>query len=140
MKRIPVKKLKLNPGHWWFEINGTESYGWYPVSTLPWKCFLSTSWSSDGELNGVTNHPGGTATTDPHQGVAADVTFSPMTQDGDCRTDEEIQQCLRDYVNSYSSVASGKWRWPGSCNCHNMQLDAMKNCNLTGPPGDPVWG
>jgi hypothetical protein len=138
MKRIPVMSGHF-PGHWWFEINGDESYGWYPVSKLPVTCALSGSWASAGELNGVTYH-GGTATRDPHHGSEADVTFSPMTQDGDCRSDEEIQQCLRDYVSSYSPVADASWRWPGRCNCHDLQLDAMQNCNLTGPPGDRVWG
>jgi hypothetical protein len=137
MKRIPVISKHL-PGHWWFEINGAESYGWYPVSTLP----VALLFGVPGELNGQTNHPGGTATRDPHHGDSAPVMFSPMTQDGDCRSDEQIQDCLRSFAQSYG-VSHWDWRWPGAPNCHTLQMDAMNACNLSQPGGDTgsqVWG
>jgi hypothetical protein len=113
-------------GHWWLEIDETESYGWWPAEQVgAW----STVKGVDGELNGQSIF-GGTATTDPHHGDPADETFSPWVEAGDCRTDDEIKQCLRDYAKDYS----GSWAWrPGDFgqNCHSFQTGALEHCSLS---------
>ncbi len=113
-------------GHWWLEINGTESYGWWPKE--PVSGAYDTLAGVDGELNGQSNF-GGTATKDPHHGDTADTTFNPWIEADDARTDTEIHQCLRDFASAYS----GSWAWrPGDYgqNCHSFQKDALNHCSL----------
>ncbi|HVF51077.1 MAG TPA: hypothetical protein VNA19_13365 [Pyrinomonadaceae bacterium] len=114
-------------GHWWMEIDGKESYGWWPKGPVGIK---ETFGGTDGELNGQSNF-GGSATQDPHHGDPADEQFNPMTSDGDCRTDAEINNCLRSFAKSYS----GEWRWTfgRGQNCHTFQESAMEHCKLKKP-------
>lgn len=114
-------------GHWWFEIDGKESYGWWPKAGVGLK---ETFGGTDGELNGQSNF-GGTSTTDPHHGDSAGEQFHPTVKADDPRTDEQIKQCLRNFANSYS----GGWRWTFGAgqNCHTFQEAAMEHCGLSMP-------
>jgi hypothetical protein len=116
-------------GHWWFEIgNGAESYGWWPKEPVG---IRGTLGGVEGELNGQSRF-GGTPTLDPHHGESdADETFHPVVDAGDSRTDEEIEDCLRNFANAYS----GSWRWTFGAgqNCHTFQRAAMKHCKLRKP-------
>gem|GEM_PF-2633134 len=130
---ITIKRKNIHPqaddkyGHWWFEIDGKESYGWWPKKAVG---LSETLGGTDGELNGQTTF-GGPSTQDPHQGDSADEEFNPMTSNGDCRTDGEIKDCLRSFANTYS----GEWRWTVGWgqNSHTFQDAAMKHCRIFKP-------
>lgn len=64
-------------GHWWLELDGEESYGWWPDRCpLRFKdLFVGTQ---TGRLNGVGGScRGGSPTTDPNHGEPADHEFHP---------------------------------------------------------------
>ncbi len=110
-------------GHWWFEIDGKESYGWWPKKPVSIK---ATVIGVEGNLNGAFSF-NGTATKDPHHGDSADEEFYPRVAISDSRTEAEIKDCLRQFANSYS----GNWSWPLGQNCHSFQEAALRHCKLT---------
>ncbi|HEC83678.1 MAG: hypothetical protein DRR16_19025 [Candidatus Parabeggiatoa sp. nov. 3] len=114
-------------GHWWLEIDNSESYGWWPKNQVG---LGETLGGTDGELNGQTLY-GGTSTTDPHHGDPANTDFNPTIDPDDTRTVDEIKNCLRQFANSYS----GEWRWTVGAgqNCHTFQKSAMQHCGLNEP-------
>jgi hypothetical protein len=115
-------------GHWWTELNGNESYGWwpkYPLGPLPgsaWKTLTGV----EGELNGQTTH-GGTPTLDPHHGDPADEVFHPTIIDPSKPETTAIDEC-RSFATSYS----GEWRWTlgWGQNCHTFQEQMMEKVGL----------
>lgn len=111
-------------GHWWTEMDGSESYGWWPKNHVG---FIDTLVGVEGELNGVTTF-GGTATTDPHHGDAGEEEFHPVLTDGS-KTDPTVRAELRRYATSYS----GEWRWTFGWgqNCHTFQEGLMASIGLT---------
>lgn len=135
-----------NYGHWWTEIDGVESYGWWPKNRV--SGIGETVSGVEGELNGQTSFPGGTSSLDPHHGRSADISYIPKidtpwyktitdklgittkttkTCDEQCK---EAADCFRNFANTYS----GDWAWrPGDFgqNCHSFQKEGMKKCNLT---------
>jgi hypothetical protein len=133
IKAITVKRCHINLqardayGHWWFEIEGIESYGWYPKYK---PTLLETFIGVEGELNGITTF-NGQPTEDPHQGDPADEVFHPVVDSGDVRTEGEIMDCLRRFATTYS----GKWQWFFGLgqNCHTFQEAAMKHCKMRAP-------
>lgn len=102
-------------GHWWTEINGNESYAWWPKSEgSVWDALFGT----EGELNAVS-HPsmGGTPTRDPYHGQAAEESFHPKCTDP-AMDDSAIHSKMRTYAQGYS----GSWRWTlGGTDCHVFQ-------------------
>jgi hypothetical protein len=114
-------------GHWWFELDGSESYGWWPKYHVGLR---DTFFGTEGELNGQTTY-GGTPTRDPHQGDSAEEEFHPVVSRSDGRSDAEIKQCLRSFARAYS----GEWRWTFGAgqNCHTFQEAAMNHCHLCKP-------
>ncbi|MEQ9356498.1 eCIS core domain-containing protein [Coleofasciculus chthonoplastes] len=113
-------------GHWWTEVDGSESYGWwpkYPVSGL-WETLTGV----DGELNGITSF-GGMATTDPHHGDSASDTFHPKLINS--KTDTQVKAEIRSFASSYS----GEWRWTFGWgqNCHTFQKSLMSTVGLVEP-------
>ncbi|MEO7517378.1 MAG: hypothetical protein ABIY58_01330 [Acidimicrobiales bacterium] len=79
MTRVVVKRN--NPwlidvyGHWWVEIDGVESYGWWPATrpvSIP-KALRGVA----GALNGVGGAGGPSPTVDPRHGDPADHAFHP---------------------------------------------------------------
>jgi RHS repeat-associated protein len=108
-------------GHWWIEIDGKESYGWWPKEPVDLK---GTLLGVDGELNGQTNF-GGTATLDPHHGdrsSGVNVFDVYSTQPRDT-----VIQSIRSFSNSYS----GSWSWPIGQNCHSFQDALLDNHGMT---------
>ena len=108
-------------GHWWIEIDGKESYGWWPKAPVDLK---GTLLGVDGELNGQTNF-GGTATLDPHHGdrsSGVNVFDVYSTQPRDT-----VIQSIRSFSNSYS----GNWSWPIGQNCHSFQDALLDNHGMT---------
>jgi hypothetical protein len=129
-------------GHWWAELDGTESYGWWPKNPVPglWETLVGV----EGELNGQTSF-GGTPTRDPHHGDKAEDTFHPWRAgDGwfggrklkygakkgtscSCVSEGEIKDCIKAFVADFAA-SNTSWRYPFSPNCHSFQEDMMKAC------------
>src|SRR6266849_4709214 len=65
VKRIDPR-LPNTWGHWWIELDGQESYGWWPTPCpMGWRGALS---GSRGCLNGMDGTGGGSATRDAYHG------------------------------------------------------------------------
>ncbi|WP_445357761.1 toxin TcdB middle/N-terminal domain-containing protein [Microbulbifer sp. ANSA002] len=107
-------------GHWWIEIDGQESYGWWPKNPVNLK---GTLLGIDGELNGQTSF-GGTATKDPHHGDRSsgvnifDV-YSMQSKD-------VVIKSIRSFANDYN----GSWSWPIGQNCHSFQDDLLDKYDM----------
>jgi hypothetical protein len=112
-------------GHWWTEINNSESYGWWPKYPVG---LWGTLTGVEGELNGITSF-GGTATTDPHHGDSAEDTFHPELTNS--KTDTQVKEEIRNFASSYS----GEWRWTFGWgqNCHTFQRSMMDMVGLVEP-------
>ncbi len=113
-------------GHWWTEIDGKESYGWWPKYQVGFK---GTMLGVEGELNGMTSF-GGTRTQDPHHGDSAPDTFHPVLKDP-TKTNAQVEAEIRTFASSYS----GEWRWTFGFgqNCHTFQESLMDNVGLEEP-------
>jgi RHS repeat-associated protein len=124
---IKVLRKDIDPfgedkyGHWWVEIDGNESYGWWPKEPVDLK---GTLLGVEGELNGQT-HFGGSKTRDPHHGdrsagVNVFDVYSSQSKD-------DTVEAIRNFSNSYS----GKWSWPTGQNCHSFQKKMLKDLGLS---------
>jgi hypothetical protein len=113
-------------GHWWTEMDGSESYGWWPKGQVG---LIDTLFGTEGELNGVTNY-GGSPTRDPHHGDGAEDVFHPVLKDGS-KTDSTVRSEVRTFASSYS----GSWRWTFGWgqNCHTFQESLMASIGLKQP-------
>ena len=130
-------------GHWWFEIDGSESYGWWPAEGLN---LAKTLRGVRGDLNGQTLFSG-TPTTDPHHGDPAEENYSAKLNFGgvlgffankeleygsgkgtkcECATCGEVKDCLSDFAKSYS----GQWSHPWGNSCHDFLVEALDACCL----------
>ena len=129
-------------GHWWLDIDGSESYGWWPADPVGLAGTLS---GVPGILNGQ-GFFGGSATQDPHHPDSGDEEFHPKQvgmfgsyilrqklEHGSgkgtlcCKASEaEIKDCIRKFAASYS----GNWSYPLGQNCHSFQQDALDACCL----------
>jgi hypothetical protein len=116
-------------GHWWTEIDGSESYGWWPdhcpVTTK--ETFLGTG----GELNGGKGCGRTTPKQDPHHGeVPTDADFNPVLTVP--KADADVRREIHDFVGSYS----GEWRWTFGFgqNCRSFQKSLMTTVGLVEPP------
>lgn len=134
LKRLPIglstAALEVGPGHWWTEIDGSESYGWYPEETPDplWKGFTGVP----GRLNGGIGSDG-TRTQDARHGTRADVMFHPRIVNGDSAA--AIKSCIRSFARGFS----GTWSWPGGPNCHTFQKSLMEHCGLDEYGSKRVW-
>jgi hypothetical protein len=129
MKRDNVHVSAGAWGHWWTEIDGTESYGWWPK---PKTCKDSAGslWDwlvgTPGELN-VKSCPnlGGSATRDPHHGETAEESFHPVNWNG--MSDDQIKNQIRSFAAGYTGD------WSSSRDCHDFQNELMQNSQLVQP-------
>lgn len=119
-------KQGVEYGHWWIEIEGKESYGWWPSIGVPG---LNALFGVPGQLNGMLHNPG-TPTRDLHHGDPGDEEFHPVVESGDSAA--VIKSCLRTFAQRYS----GRWSWPWGQNCHSFQEEMMEHCHLAEPSGD----
>ena len=117
-------------GHWWVEIDGKESYGWWPAHPLRLRDVL---WGTAGTLNGQGTALGGTPCRDPHHGQHADYEFHPVLLIH-AATDEDI----RDGIRRYASGFLGGWRWSTrpTVNCRLFQLALMDAVGLVDGTGN----
>ncbi|HXH56545.1 hypothetical protein [Iamia sp.] len=97
-------------GHWWVELDGTESYGWWPAKAAG---IVRLVRGSDGVLNG-----GASRTVDPNHGLPGDHEFHPVLTRH--RSDDEVRASIRSFAQSFA----GGWRWSTrpSMNCRLFQL------------------
>ncbi|MGH9216255.1 MAG: hypothetical protein ACRDZS_08365 [Acidimicrobiales bacterium] len=118
-------------GHWWVELDGVESYGWWPAAGVGLRMFLL---GGAGRMNGVGGRwAGGSATRDPHHGDRADHTFHPILT---VRTsDWQVRRDIRAFVEGFD----GGWRWSlrrPSANCRSFQLALFHAVGLAEGPED----
>lgn len=104
-------------GHWWIEIDGVESYGWWPEGPVS---LGGTLTGVPGSLNAQTNEAwGGTPTRDPHHGdrgpgVNEFKVFSNIPK-------PQALSIIRGFAGNYS----GQWSWPLGQNCHSFQNELL---------------
>ncbi len=119
-------------GHYWTEINGKESYGWWPNNQVasPWDAVTGVG----GSLNGIGGNTfsGGSATRDPHHGFPATSSFHPSTAGSHKKSCREIcdeaADCFRTYAKEQSK-SNDSWRYPGN-SCQDFQEEGFKRCGL----------
>lgn len=105
-------------GHWWVELDGDESYGWWPAQApVTTRCLFR---GGPGVLNGSSG--GGNATRDPNHGLAADYEFHPVLVAQ--RSDDQIRQAIRFFAATFR----GEWRWSTrpTMNCRLFQTGALR--------------
>src|SRR5262249_24971962 len=129
---ITIKMIGSGIDHWWIEIDGSESYGWWPVHqpTTTDEAALNTGLLGvPGELNGVTEHSRASATRDPHHGEAATESFHPylIEPSGRHRTDDQIREEIRRFARSFR----GDYRVIGGHNCHTFIQNLMRSVGLS---------
>lgn len=113
-------------GHWWVELDGAESYGWWPRHGQLWPLTLLVG--TQGRLNGSTKRRLGHAPkVDPRHGDSADHEFHPtlVVRQSDWR----VRRDLRTFSRSFE----GDWRWTpkrASTNCRSFQLGLLEAAGL----------
>jgi hypothetical protein len=123
-------ELGRSYGHWWVELDATESYGWWP-SICPVR-FRHVIAGIPGVLNGVGVHPDGTATRDPYHGTVADHEFHPVLVAG--LDDDEVRHRIR----TFSGEFAGDWKWSTrpTENCRTFQLALLAHAGLVDGTGN----
>ena len=113
-------------GHWWVEIDGTESYGWWPA--VPRLGIVAAIRGVPGVLNGEAR---ARSKVDPRHGEIADHAFHPVTADG--RDDNEVIAAIQRFAATYD----GGWRWSikQSANCRSFQTSLLNAAGLVVPEG-----
>lgn len=117
-------------GHWWVELDGEESYGWWPVDAP--LGVLKIMRGTTGVLNGLGVRSDGTPTRDPDHGLVADYQFHPVLIRA-C-TDDDVRADIRAFAASFA----GGWRWSTrpTMNCRLFQLALMDAAGLVDGTGN----
>ena len=123
-------------GHWWIEVDGIESYGWWPARSVRVDRLFR---GVPGVLNGLGDQPGGSPTRDPNHGLLADHEFHPVLT-RPCGDDD-----VRLAIRTFASTFEGEWRLSTrQCvNCRIFQLllfDAVGIVDGTGNYGSRGTG
>lgn len=131
VKRIDPR-LPNTWGHWWIELNGTESYGWWPnPCPMGWRgAILGTG----GVLNGIGTTEGASTTRDAYHGDEPDHCFHPTLLAG--KTDEQLCADIRAFAHSYRGGFRWQWWWlrqPGE-NCRTFQDELFAAVGLREEP------
>jgi hypothetical protein len=143
LRRPPVPRVlpyvrvkRINPrvgdtfGHWWIEIDGTESYGWWPE-----RCPIRVRdffFGSAGTVNGLHGScAGGTTMTDPHHREPAQHSFHPTLVVR--KSDRRVRRDIRSFAQKFT----GEWRYstkPTSNDCRSFQLRLLHAVGLEEDP------
>jgi hypothetical protein len=117
-------------GHWWLELDGEESYGWWPARVPLGVTGIVRGTS--GVLNGLGVTSDGTPTRDPNHGLLADYQFHPMLIRA--RSDDDVRAAIRAFAASFA----GGWRWSTrpTMNCRLFQLALMDAADLVDGTGN----
>src|SRR2546429_539858 len=119
-----VTVKRINPqvgdtmGHWWIEMDGIESYGWWPARRpVGLRVFL---FGTQGTLNGGRVFADGRPSArDPHHLDAAPHEFHPRLLVR--KSDRQVRAEIRAFAESFDS----RWRWsarPTTRDCRRFQL------------------
>ncbi|MDQ3570245.1 MAG: hypothetical protein M3396_06410 [Actinomycetota bacterium] len=105
-------------GHWWVELDGSESYGWWP-GRFPLR-LQDVLRGCSGVLNGAES--GRETPRDPNHGLPADHEFHPVLVAP--LSDDEVRQAVRLFALAFK----GEWRWSTrpTMNCRVFQLDVRR--------------
>lgn len=109
-------------GHWWIELDGRESYGWWPVE-VPLRA-VDLLRGTAGILNGIgLLGLNGTWYRDPHHGQQAMHTFRPTLSL--VKPDDQVRREIRSFAHSYR--ARWHWHWnsrraSGTCRAFQDEL------------------
>jgi hypothetical protein len=123
-------RLGRTYGHWWLELDGEESYGWWPHRTpVRLRDFLVGP--GQGDLNGVSSG-GGTLRRDSYHGERADHVFHPVLVRR--RSDWRLRRDIRRFAGAFA----GGWRWrprAAAANCRSFQATLLASVGLVDGPG-----
>ena len=127
---IVVKRMRPrfgdSYGHWWVELDGVESYGWWPRHGPMWLRTLLVG--GQGSLNGSSKgRLGRIPKIDPRHGDRADHEFHPTLVVR--KSDWRVRRDLRGYSRNFE----GGWRWTvkrASTNCRSFQLGLLEAAGL----------
>jgi hypothetical protein len=116
-------------GHWWIEVDGVESYGWWPQRCpLRMRDFLL---GGRGALNGLAGScTGGSSSRDPHHLDTADHEFHPLL------TTRKSDRRVRAEIRAFAAAFEGGWRWstkPATDDCRTFQVRMMHTIGLVEP-------
>jgi hypothetical protein len=120
-------------GHWWVELDGEESYGWWPA-TVPLRV-RDLVRGTQGVLNGVgLLGMNGSWSRDPNHRQPAAHAFHPVLRVA--KSDEQVRQDLRRFAHGYRA----RWRWHWSAQrthgtCRSFQDDLFAAVGLSDGPG-----
>ena len=131
VKRIDPR-LPNTWGHWWIELNGKESYGWWPdPCPMGWRGALL---GTGGALNGIGTTAGATTARDAYHGDEPDHWFHPTLLVD--RSDEQVCADIRAFAHSYHGGFRWQWWWlrqPGE-NCRTFQDELFEAVGLREEP------
>jgi len=121
MRALVGDKSDLEYGHWWVELDGVESYGWWPSRAVgP----IDTVTGMPGRLNRMDRAFSGSPTRDMHHGDNAEEKFHPAVNSG--QNAVQVKNEMRSFAKAYS----GSWSYPFGQNCHSFQESMMDHCHL----------
>jgi len=127
VKRIDPR-LPNTWGHWWIELNGDESYGWWPnPCPMGWRGALL---GTGGVLNGIGTTDGATSTRDAYHGDEPDHWFHPTLLVD--KSDDHVCADIRAFAHSYRGGFRWQWWWlrqPGE-NCRTFQDELFQAVGL----------
>lgn len=131
VKRIDPR-LPNTWGHWWVEMDGEESYGWWPTPCpMGWRGAML---GSRGVLNGIGTTNSGTPTRDAYHGEEPDHWFHPtLVAD---KTDEQVRAEIRAFARSFRGGFRWQWWWlrePAE-NCRTFQQEMFETVGLFEEP------
>lgn len=117
-------------GHWWVEVDGVESYGWWP-SRCPLR-LRHFVFGGRGALNGTGGAcSGGSSSRDPHHLESAEHQFHPLL------TMRKSDRRVRAEIRSFASAYDAGWRWSTKAatdDCRTFQVRLLRAVGLTEPP------
>jgi hypothetical protein len=130
LRFITVKRI--NPrvgdtfGHWWIELDGVESYGWWPARRpVGLRVFL---FGTKGTLNGGRVFADGRPSArDPHHLDKAQHELHPKLLVR--KSDRRVRADIRAFAETFES----KWRWsarPTTRDCRRFQLALFEAVGL----------
>jgi hypothetical protein len=139
LRRPPVPRTvsfitvkRINPrlgdtmGHWWIEMDGVESYGWWPARRpVGLRAF---AFGTKGTLNGGRAFADGRPSArDPHHLDAAPHVFHPRLLVR--KSDRRVRAEIRSFAERFES----KWRWSARAttrDCRRFQLALFEAVGL----------